>query len=618
MIVYKKSKREFLLDIEDFIIEDIVRENVYNKLRKRVADNEYRSWKHSLQQMANVLRSDIIPTDAGIAIEYNIHQTNNRIDFIVSGQDETGIEHAVLIELKQWDIIQMTTKDAMVRTRFQHGFSDELHPSYQAWSYSSLLHGFSETVYTESIQLKPCAYLHNCVDLSVILNPFYSEYIEKAPVFCKEDKVRLRAFIASFIKYGDKRDLILRIEKGRIRPSKALADNINSMLKGNSEFILIDAQKIVKEEAMAIATSSSPSKKKVLIVHGGPGTGKTVVAINLLAELSKNGLFTAYVTRNSAPRKVYENKLTGSIKKNAISNFFKGSGAFTEIASNSYDALIVDEAHRLNEKSGMFKNLGENQIKEIINASKCSVFFLDEDQKVTIHDIGTEDEIRKWATFYNVEVNTMELTSQFRCGGSDGYLAWLDDILQIRETANSILDTNEYDFKIFDNPNDLRDVIYEKNKENNKARLVAGYCWDWKGRNEPSIMDIVIPEFNFGMHWNFLSDGMLWIVSPDSVKEVGCIHTCQGLEVDYIGVIIGDDLVVRNETVLVNPAKRSKMDKSIRGYKKMLLNNPEPTKQLLEDIIKNTYRTLMSRGMRGCYVYFTDKETEEYFRNRVQ
>ncbi|MBL4675022.1 MAG: DUF2075 domain-containing protein [Mucilaginibacter sp.] len=217
--------------------------------------------------------------------------------------------------------------------------------------------------------------------------------------------------------------------------------------------------------------------------------------------------------------------------------------------------LIVDEAHRLNEKSGMFKNMGENQIKEIINAAKCSIFFLDEDQKVTLHDIGSDEEIRKWATFYNAEITTMELTSQFRCGGSDGYMAWLDNALQIRDTANVILEKGEYDFQIFDDPNLLRDAIYEKNKERNKARLLAGICWKWLSKKDPSIMDITIPEHDFGMRWNLGTDGMLWIMNPASVSEVGCIHTSQGLEVDYVGVIIGPDFVIRNEEVITDAFK---------------------------------------------------------------
>ncbi|MBC5992428.1 DUF2075 domain-containing protein [Pontibacter cellulosilyticus] len=618
MIVYKKTKSEFITDIDDFIIEDIIHESVQRKLNKRVGESEYKSWQNSLQYMANVLRTDMIPGDAGVAIEYNIPRTSNRIDFIVSGQSVNGEEHAVLIELKQWSEVQLTGKDAMVRTRFKHGMSEELHPSYQAWSYSALLNGFNQTVYEENIQLKPCAYLHNYTDDGLITNAFYSDYIAKAPVFCKEDKLKLRDFISSFIKHGDKKDLILRIENGKIKPSKNLADSMVSMIKGNQEFVMIDTQKIVYENALALAKSSAPSKKNVLIVKGGPGTGKSVVAINLLVALTKKGLLTQYVTRNSAPRVVYETKLTGTLKKTEISNFFSGSGAFTESASNRFDALIVDEAHRLNEKSGMFQNLGENQIKEIIYSSKFSVFFLDENQKVTLKDVGSEEEIERWATYHNATVHKLELTSQFRCGGSDGYLAWLDDVLQIRETANTVLDHKDgYDFRIFDNPNDLRDIIYKKNKEANKARIVAGYCWDWTSKKHPNAMDIVIPEHDFAMQWNMVDDGMLWIVKPETVSEVGCIHTCQGLEVDYIGVIIGDDLVCRDGEVIVDPTKRSRMDKSVHGYKKLLKENKEETMSRLTDIVKNTYRTLMSRGMKGCYVYFTDKETEEYFRSRV-
>jgi len=617
MIVYKKTKLDFLSDVSDNNIEDIIRESVKEKLKMKVGESEYQSWKNSLQYMFHVLNTDSIPSDSGIAIEYNIPRTNNRIDFVVTGQDDNGTDHAVLIELKQWSEIQMTEKDALVLTRFKHGLSEEPHPSYQAWSYSTLLQGFNATVYDENIELKPCAYVHNHIDNGVLSNPFYSAYTEKAPAFYKGDKVELQEFIKKFVKKGDSADIIYRIENGKIKPSKSLADSMASMIKGNQEFVMIDAQKIVYENALALATKASSTKKQVLIVEGGPGTGKSVIAINLLVKLTKKGLLAQYVTKNSAPRTVYESKLTGTLNKTKFSNMFKGSGSYVDCKANLFDALIVDEAHRLNQKSGMFKNLGENQVKEIINASKFTIFFIDEDQKVTIDDIGEIDEIKKWAAFYDADVSQLELTSQFRCSGSDGYLAWLDNVLDIRPTANPILNKAEYDFRIFDNPNELRDVIIEKNMESNKARLVAGYCWNWESKKDPESMDIKIPQFDFEMRWNLGTDGMLWIVKPESVNEVGCIHTCQGLEVDYIGVIIGDDLIYRESTVLVDPSKRSTMDKSIFGYKKKMKENPEYTKPLLKAIIKNTYRTLMSRGMKGCYVYFTDKETEAYFRSCI-
>lgn len=620
MIVYQSTKLGFVNDASNGI-EDIIRERVKEKLHIdiQVGSSEYNSWKNSLgDAMYKVMQSDKIPNDSGVAVEYSIPRTKNRIDFIITGEDANGNEKVVIIELKQWTDIQKTEKDAIVSTRFKSGQSEELHPSYQAWSYSTLLYGFNATVYDEKIGLEPCAYLHNHTDMGVVLNSFYSDYLIKAPVFCKGDKEKLQDFIAKFVKYGEKKNTLYRIDHGEIRPSKNLADSLVSMLKGNKEFIMIDEQKLVYETALSLINKSSRTNKNILIVEGGPGTGKSVVAINLLVAVTKLGLNAQYVTKNAAPRGVFEAKLAGTLKKTQISNMFTGSGSFVEAEQNTFDALIVDEAHRLNAKSGMFKNLGENQIKEIINSSKCSIFFIDEDQKVTWHDIGRKQEIEKWAQKIGIVPQYVKLTSQFRCNGSDGYLSWLDNILQIEETANVTLDGTQYDFRVVNSPNELRDLIFEKNKINNKSRLVAGYCWDWISKKDKSLKDISIPNHNFSMQWNLASDGNLWIMAPESVNEVGCIHTCQGLEVDYIGVIVGDDLVIRGSKVVTNPDKRAKTDASLKGYRNALMVNSEAAHKKADSIIKNTYRTLMTRGMKGCYVYFCDKETEEFFKNRIK
>lgn len=619
MIVYQSTKLGFLSDASNGI-EDIVRARVKEKLNIdiQVGSSEYNSWKNSLgDAMYKVMQTDKIPDDSGIAIEYSIPRAKNRIDFIVTGEDEQGKEKIVIIELKQWTDIQKTDKDGVVVTRFKSGLSEEPHPSYQAWSYSTLLYGFNATVYEENIGLEPCAYLHNHIDDDVILSPFYAEYLEKAPAFCKGEKEKLQDFIAKFVKHGEKKNTLYRIDNGEIRPSKNLSDSLASMLKGNLEFVLIDEQKIVYETALSLTKKASKTNKYVLIVEGGPGTGKSVVAINLLVAITKLGLNTQYVTKNAAPRGVFEAKLTGTFKKSQISNFFTGSGSFVGEKNSIFDALIVDEAHRLNEKSGMFKNLGENQIKEIIDSAKCSIFFIDEDQKVTWHDIGRKEEIEKWANKTGAKIQYRKLESQFRCNGSDGYLSWLDNVLGVEDTANTTLDGINYDFRVVDSPNELRDLIFNKNEINNKARIVAGYCWDWVSKKDKSANDISIPEYNFGMKWNLASDGNVWIISPKSVNEVGCIHTCQGLEVDYVGVIVGNDFVVRNGVIITNPDKRAKTDASLKGYKKDLKENPEVAKEKADSIIKNTYRTLMTRGMKGCYVYFVDKETERYFKSRM-
>ena len=617
MIVYKSTKAGFLADILTNDIENIVRVIFETKLKKKPNLAEIRAWKNSLSSLSHVLGDEEIPKDAGVAIEYQLPQTSKRIDFILTGKNEEGIDHVIIIELKQWDKATLTNKDGIIISYTGGAEREVSHPSYQAWSYAALLKGFNETVYEENIEIKPCAYLHNYDQENVVTNEFYGEYIRKAPLFLKDGLFKFRNYIKQYVKYGDSSDILHRIDNGKIKPSKALAESVASMLKGNTEFVLIDEQKVVYETALTLAKHSDEKSKNVLIIEGGPGTGKSVVAINLLVELTKLGQNARYVTKSAAPRAVYESKLIGTLKKSEISALFDGSGSYTNTDSNSFNTLIVDEAHRLTEKSGMFKNLGENQIKEIMNAAQCSIFFIDEDQKVTINDIGEKEKIISWAKNLNAKVQVLGLESQFRCNGSDGYVSWLDNALQINNTANTILESSEYDFKVIDSPIELRDLIFEKNKINNKSRLVAGYCWDWKSKKNPKVMDILIPEYNFEMKWNLETDGGLWILKPDSVSEVGCIHTCQGLEVDYIGVIVGPDFLIRDGIAITNADKRSKNDTSIRGYKKLFKENPEEAKKTADRIIKNTYRTLMTRGMKGCYVYFTDTETREYFKKLV-
>jgi DUF2075 family protein len=615
MIVYSSTKAGFKNDVMTNGIGDIIFDAYKNATGRRTGKSEIDSWMNSLQYMDRVLNDEEIPHDAGVAIEYHLPQSSKRIDFILTGMDHHRRESAILVELKQWQKARLTTSDAIVVTQFNHGERETPHPSYQAWSYKRLLEDFNQTVQEAHIQLYPCAYLHNYEADDVITNEFYGEHIRNAPLFLKPDAMKLQQFIKMHVKYGDKNQIMYRIDHGKIKPSKNLADQLLSMLQGNEEFVLIDDQKVVFETAVSLVKQSSEKMKKVLIVEGGPGTGKSVVAINLLVDLTRREHVAQYVTRNSAPRMVYEAKLTGSFKKSHISNMFSGSGSFHAVTPCSFDCLIVDEAHRLNEKSGLFGHLGENQIKEIIKASKASVFFIDEDQKVTLKDIGDKEEIRRWAARMKAQVTELSLESQFRCNGSDGYLAWLDNTLQIRETANEMLETDDYDFRIVDSPDELHDLIRLKNQEKNKARMVAGYCWKWISKNKPMLRDIVIGGYK--ATWNLDSDGQAWIIKPGSVNEVGCIHTCQGLEVDYIGVIVGPDLVVRDGKVVTRVAERASTDKSIHGWKALIKNDPANAGARIEAIIKNTYRTLMTRGQKGCFVYFVDEETRQFFEKKI-
>lgn len=419
------------------------------------------------------------------------------------------------------------------------------------------------------------------------------------------------------MKYGDDKEILYLIDHGKIKPSKSLQNAIASMIKGNPEFIMIDEQRVVYEEVIQLSEQCQKDKKKrTIICEGGPGTGKSVIAIRLLSELTQRDQFVQYVSKNLAPRQVYASKLKGSIRKSSVDNMFKGSGSFIEVGNNVINTLLVDEAHRLNEKSGRFSNLGENQIKEIIHSSLCSVFFIDESQRVTMKDIGSVDEIKKWAKEENSEVYEMKLLSQFRCNGSNGYLAWIDDVLQIRETANFNLEGLDYDIRILDDPQEVLDLVVEKNKVNNKSRLLAGYCWQWpsKHRKDTTYHDIQIGDF--GISWN-LDNGQAFAISENSVHEAGCIHTTQGLEFDYVGVIIGDDMRYKNGKIITDFTKRASTDQSIKGLKKLYKENKEEALNRADEIIKNTYRTLMTRGMKGCYVYCTDANLRDYMKKRI-
>lgn len=621
MIVYHGTKDKFLTDYNDNAIEEVIATSFLQRTGRYAPQAEMRAWKASLGEMAKILHDKDIAEDVGIGVEFGIPQTSKRIDFILSGTSEDGTPRLVIVELKQWSESEMTDKDGIVIAR-RGGTGparEGTHPCYQAWSYAALLEGFNEAVYEGGVALNPCAYLHNYVSDDKIDNSFYQPYIDKAPLFLKgsEEIKRLRSFIKQHVRKGDNADLIFKIERGRIRPSKMLADSLVGMLKGNREFVLVDDQKVVFEAALAMATKASPQKKQVLIARGGPGTGKSVIAVNLLAALTRRGLLTKYVSKNAAPRSVYAAKLTGELKRTVISNMFTGSGGFTETEPNTFDALIVDEAHRLNEKSGLYGNLGDNQIKEIINSANCTIFFGDDDQVVTFSDIGRTGELERWARHFGAEVTHLELASQFRCNGSDGYLAWLDNTLGIRETANTKLEPDVFDFRVVDSPSELHALIKERNT-NNKARVVAGYCWDWMSKKDPDAYDIVMPEFDYKRQWNLDKDSSLWIIAKNSVEEVGCIHTCQGLEVDYIGVIIGPDLVVKEDQASTDAAARSKHDRSIRGWKTQLKQDREGTLAKVDEIIRNTYRTLMTRGMKGCYVYCCDPELSKYLKKAIK
>lgn len=618
MLIYTGTKQQFNKDVLSNMIAPKIEREFENRGLSHNNQAEFLSWENSMKEMQKVLDASYFSDDIQIAVEYQIPLTSKRVDFIIAGSDCNDEDHVIIVELKQWEEATKTNTNGIV-TAFTGGSVKAVaHPSYQAYTYAKMIEDFNATIQEDSIGLHPCAYLHNykASAYSEIAAPVYEEVLELAPLYIKSEEEKLRRFIKKYVVKGSNGDLLYKIDNGRIKPSKALQDTIVSMIAGNHEFIMIDEQKVVYEAIKNLVSRAQETDEKyTVIVEGGPGTGKSVVAIQLLADLIANkDLVVNYVTKNAAPRNVYFEKLKqGKALNNFVKNLFKSSGTYFDCESNVFDCLIVDEAHRLNEKSGMFKNKGENQIKEIINASKVSVFFIDENQIVTASDIGSVADIKKWANILGSKVYSGEqyqLSSQFRCNGSDGYIAFLDDLLGIRQTANYDGFDMEYELKIFDDPNDMRETLRLKNVENNKARMIAGYCYEWISKKNIGAFDIIL-ENGFMAKWNFNSTST-WAIDEDSFDQVGCIHTSQGLEFDYVGIIIGNDLRYENGVVIADPTKRAKSDQSLRGLKSR--NNYE---EQADRIIRNTYKTLLTRGQKGCYIYCEDKALQEYLRKRI-
>jgi DUF2075 family protein len=582
-------------------------------------EKEYSSWQNSMQFMRNIVDDSEIDDEVRICIEYNIPLTSKRVDFIIAGADKAGNENIVIVELKQWQKAEVVADDMhyCVKTFIANTDRIVCHPSYQAYSYSCFLKNYSQSLTDESINLVPCAYLHNYQPeyRQTLSNPIYKEWFEVAPFFIKNEVAIFSDFVKKHItKKSSKGDLLYLIEHGRLRPTKALQDSLASMVKGNKEFMLLDEQAVCFD--MCLKTMNQclkDRKKRTIVIQGGPGTGKSVLAVNLLMEYINQSLNASYVTKNSAPRQAFLNLLTrgNAMRQTEIQQLFRSPFGLSNCDENGYDCLIVDEAHRLVKK--MYGDWsGENQVKECINASLLSIFLLDEDQAVTTKDIGSIKEIQYWCKELGsrlIITDETKLVSQFRCNGSDAYIQFIDDLLQrLPETVHVDLSELNFDFKVFDDPNEMREALRDKNQINNKSRMVAGYCYDWNVKHRRGDWDIMLGD-NFKAKWNLEND-KVWAINPSSFEEVGCIHTAQGLEFDYVGVFIGKDLIYNPITGRLESNKEaiSKDDKSsgIRSAK------PDKAHQL----ILNTYKTLLTRGQKGCYVYCEDPELRKYIKSR--
>ncbi len=619
MRLYSSTCEEFYDAVDLDRISDVISVAYKRELGRTPPEGERRSWRNSLLSLSGVCRKAGLDSQ-GIIVEYQLPQSSKRLDVLITGADSAGTDRAEIIELKQWQQCEPADGEYVV-TWVAGRNRDVLHPSVQVGQYHAYLSN-GQSAFHEGdnpVHLGASAFLHN-YDLApgdALLDPKFAEELTEFPVYAREMRVDLIDRLGERVGAGPGDGVLDRVLGSTPRPSKKLLAAVAGLLEGRDEYTLLDEQLIAFDRVLTEADPSRKTAPAAVLIHGGPGTGKSVIALNLLAELSRRGLNAQYATGSRA--------FTENLRKfagRAAGQQFKYFHQYAVVDAESVDVLICDEAHRIRETSvSRFtrknERSGKAQIEELIDASRTTVFLIDDLQMVRPKEVGSSDLIREACAERGREVFEYQLAAQFRCAGSEGFISWVTDVLDIEPTANPFWEGDPaFDFRIVDSPDELDAAVLHRVEEGESARLVAGYCWEWSDPRADGTLapDVVIGDW--ARPWNAksgagrLARGVpkehVWATDPGGIHQVGCIYTAQGFEFEYVGVIVGPDLVYREGQGWVGVPEAS-YDRPVRT-----------AGDEFAELAKNAYRVLLTRGMKGCAVYFTDQETRDYWRSRVQ
>ena len=622
MRLYSGSSTDFVSDSVHNRIADKLRDAFFHYFRYHPPPSEVNSWRNSLRAMAQVLDFARLK-DHGVILEYQLPLTSKRLDCLVSGKDGAARDQAVIVELKQWDRSEPADGDNEVVTWVGGSDRETLHPSVQVGQYTRYLSDNNTAFHqgSDPVSASGCAYLHNYSFRpdDPLLAAKFALSRSSCPVFSERDVDPLCSYLRERLDGGRGLSVLRRIESSEYAPSKKLLEHVATLIRGNPIYTLLDEQLVVFDKVLAIARSGLDSgKKAVILVKGGPGTGKSVIAINLMASLLERGLNAQYATGSKAFTETLR-KIIGS----RGSAQFKYFNSYIDVKAEAIDVLVADESHRIRATSASrYTRRSERsdypQIRELLAASRLSVFFVDDHQVVRPNEIGSSDYIRSHAQDLGCRVWEYELEAQFRCNGSDAFVNWINNTLGISRTANVIWDRKEeFDFQIFSDPLSLETAIRNKAAQGYTARVTAGFCWDWSLPDEHGFLkeDVVIGDYR--RPWDAkpearrLAPGIpkasLWAYDPNGINQIGCVYTAQGFEFDYVGVIFGTDLVFDPKEGKWRGIPQNSSDSVVKR-----------SKEHFAELVKNTYRVLLSRGMKGCYVYFMDDDTRNFFRSRME
>lgn len=624
MQLYSGASTDFIAGTATNAITDRLITNFERHYRYRPGDAEVRSWQNSLSRFARVLEiADL--RDQGVIVEYQLPLTSKRLDVMVTGADRaSGDDAAVIIELKQWDEVSPSYVDDCVETWVGGGLRKVLHPSRQAADYQRYLLDTHTTFSDGDVGLRSCSYLHNLATdrAQAIFDEAFAELIAANPSFVAEGTGDLASYLDHQVGGGEGGRVLDAVLAGRYRPHPRLMSHVAEVIDNEPAFVLLDEQRVAANEIIArVRNRQLAERPSVVIVRGGPGTGKSLIAVHVMADLARQGFAAVHATGSKA----FTSTLQATVGRRA-SSMFRYFNNFGKVEPHSIDLLVADEAHRIRETSNTrFTRKADRtdrpQVEELITAAKVAVFFIDDRQVVRSGETGSVQLIRDTAAALGADVVEHELEAQFRCNGSDSFIQWVDNTLDIERTSHVLWQSDDpFQVAIAESPQELEADIRSWAAKGESARLVAGYCWPWSDPNPDGTLvdDVVIGTWS--MPWNArpdsrrLADGIpashFWATDPGGLDQVGCVYTAQGFEFDHVGVIWGRDLVWRAREGWVFQPEHNKDRTAKRG----LTKHPERFARL----VAQTYRVLLTRGMRSCTIYFEDPETENFIRSRIE
>ena len=580
-------------------------------------ESEKKSWTNSLSELSHVLTQSGLG-QLSVLLEYQLPYSSKRIDAVLVGSNpKSKLPVIIAVELKQWtdagkfdglsDVVQIAA----------YGKTPILHPAVQVRQYCEYLNDFNRFAADVNSKIFGVAYLHNWLSNR---NEAIDQIVpsDRSMLFLGSEKGKFSEFLKTNISTENSESLCDDFLSAKIAPTKQLMDLAADEIRNREQFKLLDEQQVAYSIVMkAIRDAEDSNTKTAVVITGGPGSGKSVIALSLLGELSRRGKTCLHATGSRAFRNSLR-KITGK-RAPQIQKLFSYFNSFMTADKNSLDAIICDEAHRLRETSAnrytkAELRTGMPQIHELLNVARVPVFLLDSNQVVRKGETGTPEYIEKEAAALGIKTIKVNLDGQFRLGGSRLYENWIEGILDINDKQEFILETeSNFEVKVVDSPIEMEKFLIAKNQEGFKARMTAGYCWTWHDPNEDGTLPNDVKIGNWEKPWNVKGDrgvggymsGELWAIDPLGFDQIGCVYTVQGFEYDWNGVIIGPDLVWRSDKWVAVP--EGSKDPAMRG-----LDSSQ-----YERLIKNTYKVLFTRGLVGTLIYSVDPETQNYLRSLV-